>query len=632
MTEQEQEILLGRLAVHYKFLTNERGNEALKLWRSVGQATGQGLGDFLVAESYIAPDVLPKLLKARQEYLRRKGITPAEEAAPAAAPIPVAEPAPVTPAPDAPMPAPGAETVRLQTITPDMIAAAEPEPSVLIPGDSEATIRLEPAGAAPMDTASTVRLDANAGVTEVPVPGGETTMRLDPSQSVLQPLNDGLSTVRMDAAESTVRLDGGPPPVAEMDTIRLQQGPADMPTIRMTADEQPQPIAEMQTLRMAPDEAAAVAQPAAETPPSVVEPASAETGPNLLGYQPGMSLEQLLTKATELGASDLHLHSGAPIKLRLNGELTDASPPVDKETARELIFQVLTEEQQKTVDDRLQLDFSYPLEGVARFRANTYFQHRGMDGVFRIIPPKPPTLEELGMPDILKRLAAFHQGMVLFTGPAGCGKSSTMAAMVDMINKDRPDHILTIEEPIEYVHTPARCVVNQREVGPHTESFARALRGALREDPDIIVIGELRDLETIELALTAAETGHLVLGTLHTASTIPTINRLVGVFPPDAQAQIRMMVSESIRGIISQRLVPRADGEGRVPALEILINNKAIGNLIRENRTFQITSVLQTGSSLGMCMLDSSLAELVKDGTITQESARRAALDPKKFA
>jgi twitching motility protein PilT len=221
--------------------------------------------------------------------------------------------------------------------------------------------------------------------------------------------------------------------------------------------------------------------------------------------------------------------------------------------------------------------------------------------------------------------------MVLLTGPAGCGKSSTLAALLNIINEDRHDHIITIEDPIEYIHPSKKCVVNQRQVGPHTGSFARALRGALREDPDIIAIGELRDLETISLALTAAETGHLVLATLHTNNSIRTVNRILGVFPPNQQDQIRTMVSESLRAVISQRLIPRADGVGRVAALEILMANKAVGNLIRENKTFQIKSVLQTGATHGMCQLDASLAELVKSGTITREEAARNADDPQRF-
>jgi twitching motility protein PilT len=254
-----------------------------------------------------------------------------------------------------------------------------------------------------------------------------------------------------------------------------------------------------------------------------------------------------------------------------------------------------------------------------------------VDAVFRNIPPEPPTLAELGLPNALARLTNYHQGLVLVTGPANCGKSSTLAALVRILNEERRDHILTIEDPIEYVHVPQRCVVNQRSVGPHTKSFARALRAALREDPDVIVIGELRDFETISLALTAAETGHLVLGTLHTNNTIRTINRIVGVFPADQQEQVRSMVSESLRAVLSQRLVPTADGSRRVPALEVLMMTRSIGNLIRENKTFQIFSQLQMGRSQGMCLLDDSLNELVANGTITREDALRQADDAKRI-
>jgi twitching motility protein PilT len=254
-----------------------------------------------------------------------------------------------------------------------------------------------------------------------------------------------------------------------------------------------------------------------------------------------------------------------------------------------------------------------------------------MDVVFRAIPPQPPALEDLRLPSALARFANFHQGMVLLTGPAGCGKSSTLAALLNIINDERRDHIITIEDPIEFIHPSKGCVVNQRQVGPHTGSFARALRAALREDPDVIAIGELRDLETISLALTDAETGHLVLATLHTSSAIRTVNRVLGVFPPNQQEQIRTMVAESLRAVVSQRLVSRADGNGRVPALEILVATKAVGNLIRDNKTFQIRSVLQTGGALGMCLLDSSLTEMVKSGTITREEALRHAEEPQRF-
>ncbi|PYQ54400.1 MAG: twitching motility protein PilT, partial [Acidobacteria bacterium] len=328
----------------------------------------------------------------------------------------------------------------------------------------------------------------------------------------------------------------------------------------------------------------------------------------------------------------LHLHSGAPLKLRVNGHLADLSAaPTQARTAEKLVEEILTPEQREALRERGQVDFAYTLAGQGRFRSNAYRQQRGIDAVFRVIPPKPPTLEQLALPASLGRLANYHQGMVLLTGPAGCGKSSTLAALLNIINEDRPDHIITIEDPIEYLHSSKRCVVNQRQVGPHTSSFARALRGALREDPDIIAIGELRDLETISLALTAAETGHLVLATLHTNNAIRTVNRILGVFPPNQQDQIRTMVSESLRAVVSQRLVARADGNGRVPALEILMANRAVGNLIRENKTFQIKSVLQTGATHGMCLLDVSLAELVKNKVITREEAARNAEDPQRF-
>lgn len=350
-----------------------------------------------------------------------------------------------------------------------------------------------------------------------------------------------------------------------------------------------------------------------------------------LGWRPGVSLTELLEKTRQLEASDLHVHAGAPLKLRLDGRMRDASPILPPEETERLILGVLSDEARALLDERLQVDFSFSIPGVGRFRSNAYRQQKGLDGVFRAIAPDPPTLADLGLPQTLESLTRYHQGIVLFTGPAGCGKSSTMAAMIRLINENRPDHILVIEDPIEYVHTSDRCVVNQREVGPHTESFDRALRAALREDPDVIAIGELRDLETISLALTAAETGHLVLGTLHTSSAVRTLNRLLGVFPPEQQPQIRTMVSESLRAIVSQRLVPRAEGGGRVAAIEVLINNKAIGNLIRENRTFQIHSVMQTGARFGNVLLDASLAELVAAGTVTRDEARKHAEDPKKF-
>ncbi|HEX3531730.1 MAG TPA: PilT/PilU family type 4a pilus ATPase [Thermoanaerobaculia bacterium] len=355
--------------------------------------------------------------------------------------------------------------------------------------------------------------------------------------------------------------------------------------------------------------------------------------PPFLWREAERRLDAILEYAVERNASDIHVHSAAPLKMRINGRLQEIEDEVlDRDLAAAVLGEVLTPEQKSILDTLGQVDFAYTLPGKGRFRSNAYRQQRGTDAVFRAIPPEPPTLASLGLPETLARFANFHQGLVLITGPAGCGKSSTLAAMINIINQERHDHIITVEDPIEYLHRSQKCVVNQRQVGRHTNSFARALRAALREDPDVIALGELRDLETISLALTAAETGHLVLATLHTSNSIRTINRVLGVFPPSQQEQIKTMISESLRAVISQRLVPRADDKGRVAALEVLVCNKAVGNLIRENKTFQIRSVLQTGSAQGMCLLDGSLAELVKQKVITREEAARQADDPQKFA
>ena len=341
-------------------------------------------------------------------------------------------------------------------------------------------------------------------------------------------------------------------------------------------------------------------------------------------------LQQILRSAHEAGASDIHLHSGSVEKRRVNGQLmeTDGSPLSADEVER-LVSAALNMEQRATLARHGELDFSYTAEGIGRFRANAYRQQRGFDVVMRAIPAAAPTLEQLGLPNALAKYTNFHQGMVLVTGPAGCGKSSTLAALVNLINEEREEHILTIEDPIEYLHPSKRCLVNQRHAGRHTASFARALRGALREDPDVIVIGELRDLETISLAMTAAETGHLVLATLHTKDAIRTVNRMIGAFPSNQQDQVRTMLSESLRAVISQRLVLTAGGDARVPALEILVINKAIGNLIRDGKTTQIRSAMQTGRSRGMCLLEQSLNELVSAGTVAREEALRCVDDPK---
>ncbi|MBZ0103960.1 MAG: PilT/PilU family type 4a pilus ATPase [Thermoanaerobaculia bacterium] len=334
--------------------------------------------------------------------------------------------------------------------------------------------------------------------------------------------------------------------------------------------------------------------------------------------------------AARRGASDLHLASGERTLMRHLGELAFAGDArLSREQVEALLAELLDAAGQAALARDGQVDLACSLPGRGRFRGNAYRHQNGLGLVLRAIPFEVPTLADLGLPGTLARLTNHHQGLVLITGPGGCGKSSTMAALLRLINEERRDHIITIEDPIEYVHEPLRCVVNQRQVGRDTESFARALKAALREDPDVIAIGELRDLETISLALTAAETGHLVLATLHTGSSIRTVDRIVGSFPPNQQSQIRTMLSESLRAVVSQRLLRRADGAGRVPALEVLIGTRAVANLIREAKTFQIRSVLQTGAAQGMGLLDASIAQLVRDGVVSRDEALLHADDPK---
>ncbi len=390
----------------------------------------------------------------------------------------------------------------------------------------------------------------------------------------------------------------------------------------------------------APTAAPVAAKPSAPAPAAAPAPvaAAAPAGPAVQVTRAGPAsklptLNQILTKAVEAKASDVHIHGGAPLQMRVNGQLKELKTGVlDAVAVESILKDALDPAQRKLLDENWDFDVALALPGVGRFRASFYKQQRGWDGVFRTIPPEPPTLESLGLPASLSKLTDYHQGLVLVTGPAGCGKSSTLAALVSLLNATRTDHIITVEDPIEYVHTPQSCVVNQRQANKHTLSFANALRAALREDPDIIAIGELRDLETIQLAISAAETGHLVMGTLHTNNAVRTINRILDVFPPKQQSQIRAMVSESLRAIVSQRLVLTADGTRRIPVLEILYVKPSVSNLIREEKTFQIRSVMQTAKNDGMCLLDDSLFDLVKSGQVTKAEARRHAEDPKRFA
>jgi twitching motility protein PilT len=306
--------------------------------------------------------------------------------------------------------------------------------------------------------------------------------------------------------------------------------------------------------------------------------------------------------------------------------------PLSKEDLRKMLFGILSEEQRKRFESDLELDFSHNLNGQARFRVNLFCQERGDGAAFRLIPSDCPTLKQLSMPSILAEMAMKEKGLILVTGPTGSGKSTTLAAMVNYINETKSCHIITVEDPIEFVHAPKNALVHQRELGEHTRSFAAALRSALREDPDVILVGEMRDLETTSLAITAAETGHLVLATLHTNSAAKTVDRIIDIFPSESRDQVRTMLSESILAIVAQALIPKRDGhQGRVAALEILVATVAIRNLIREGKTFQIPSIIQTGQQFGMQSLDIHLKDLVAKGLITKEEAVKKALDPKAF-
>ena len=344
-----------------------------------------------------------------------------------------------------------------------------------------------------------------------------------------------------------------------------------------------------------------------------------------------MDITQLLTFGVQQGASDCHLSSGEPPMLRIHGELKKLDhPALSKDDVHNMVFDMMNDNQRKVFQETRECDFSFEMGDIARFRVNVFMQRRGEASVFRTIPTKILALEQLGMPPILRELCDKEKGLILVTGPTGSGKSTTLAAMIDYLNDTFEGHILTIEDPIEFVHKSKKCLVSQRELGPHTLSFANALKSALREDPDVILVGEMRDLDTIQLALTAAETGHLVFGTLHTSSAPKTVDRIIDVFPPNQQAQIRAQFSESIEGVITQTLLKKKSG-GRAAALEIMVGTNAVRNLIREAKLHQIPGIMQASKKDGMQTMDMALVDLVTKGLVTKAEAQSRSMTANLF-
>jgi len=345
-----------------------------------------------------------------------------------------------------------------------------------------------------------------------------------------------------------------------------------------------------------------------------------------------MDITELLAFVVKNKASDLHLSSGLPPMIRVNGDVRRINlPAMEHRDVHAMVYDIMNDSQRKHYEENLEIDFSFEVPNLARFRVNAFVQQRGAGAVFRTIPSKVLSLEQLNCPKIFSEIAETPRGIVLVTGPTGSGKSTTLAAMVDYINDKEYGHILTVEDPIEFVHQSKKCLINQREVGPHTLTFANALRSALREDPDVILVGEMRDLETIRLALTAAETGHLVFGTLHTSSAAKTVDRIIDVFPAAEKEMVRAMLSESLRAVISQTLLKNKDGTGRVAAHEIMIGTPAIRNLIREAKIAQMYSAIQTGQNFGMQTLDQNLIDLVRRNIVSAAEARTKAVNKDSF-
>lgn len=621
----EEAALLGRIAVRYGFITMEQLSEAT---RERGRG-GQKLGAIMLERGMLDELALGKVLalqKRHRDALAKKSEKPANRGI-----TRKRIPTPKDWAFDAPKARSQAAMPRRERRTGDVVRdhltddVTNPA-AVTMPSRNERPRAIAPAALRSFDKLADeareldLELDTESPERETrrrrTLPDMPRSERPTPPEAPREPPAE---VARRQAVTPPIT----PRALAATPATQARPRPSD-PAERTTKPEMPR----VQEAESEPSRAV-TPTPRISEPAAVLEPLPWEPPKN---QNPRVAfLHELLEHAVRSRASDVHVHAGTVGRMRQLGQLVPITEePLAAEATDEALTAILTPWQHRRFMDAGEIDLAYQVKGLGRFRANVYRQHNGTNGVFHVISESVPTLAGLGLPPSLAQLTNYSQGLVLLTGPAGSGKTSTLAALTNIINEERTDHILTIEDPIEYVFRSKRCIINQRQVGRHTESFASGLRGALREDPDIICIGELRDLETISLALSAAETGHLVLATLHTGSAIGTINRIVGAYPPGQQPQVRAMMSESLRAVTSQRLLPTTDG-GSVVALETLFITRAVGALIRDNRTFQIGSIMQTGRSQGMRLLDDSLRELLDQHRISDEVALANCEDPRRL-
>ncbi|MDX1682068.1 MAG: PilT/PilU family type 4a pilus ATPase [Phycisphaeraceae bacterium] len=588
MADSEAVIKLwGKLVTHNKLLPKAKWLKAVDIWKKSGGE--KPIFQVLVEEGLMKPDVAAKLKGRVDEVLaeaeKKKAKTPAEK--------PKKESAPAEPAKS------------------DPPAAAEES------GEEEesGTFELD------LDNSDLDETDANE--IEWSSDLAEETGGADAQEYVTDDDED-------DEFAGGIDLVGDDEEYDETDTK----------VVRDVADWSDEPLKPRDTSSISPPEGSGGGGGGGGgggTATATAEPATAEDDDERVEspVPPNQVDEQalkILRQSVKLGASDIHLSSGSPPFCRLHGTLTFFKlDELTADRAREMVLGFMDDRQQQQFLQHHDIDFSWEHEDLGRFRVNALEQFRGPSIIFRHVPFEVPTLDELGIPEELGKLTEWTQGLVLVTGPAGSGKTTTASALINLVNENRKDHVITVEDPVEFIHESKGCNVTQRQVPNHTQSFATALKGSLREDPDVIMIGEMRDLETVSLALRAAETGHLVIGTLQTKNAARTIDRIIDVFPSDQQAQIRTMLAESLRGVISQTLIPKADGKGRVAALEVLYVTRAVSNLIRDAKTFQLPSVMQTGRKVGQRLMDDSLAQLLAAGIITEEQALKVCENPDRL-